>query len=139
MATETMARTDTATISARSRNLGYGWRTDAESTPRGLRIRDIAAPQVEGGLASVEREMAYRHRVCGPGGYYREALFVGGRRVTAIHDLLFTPDAAYDGDDYYEHGTWAEGWAALGQPALTVGTVVQRLRDGDELTVRLEG
>jgi hypothetical protein len=98
-------RSQGATISSRSRNLGYGWRTDAEQTLQGLGVRAMTAPDAVGGLRTIEAEIEYRRRVCGPRGYYREALFVGGRRVRAVWGDLFREDrAAYEAawDRYLE-------------------------------------
>jgi len=155
MTTETETQTE-VTISARSRNLGYGWRTDAEQTSGGLRVRSTTAPDVTGGLATVEREMASRHRVTSPGGYYTEALFVGSARVTHVWDgwVEDHPDylaacelweqsadnanTAYPEARDYPLGAYREGWMIAGGTVHTVRDLVRRLRDGESLRVQLE-
>ena len=84
-------------ITTRNRNLGYG----ATATTRqrqnpitGVTWLEIAEPveSVTGGLATVEHERAEYERTYGGGTDWREALFVGHRRVDSsdyrVRDIL---------------------------------------------------
>jgi hypothetical protein len=78
-----------ATITTRSRNLGYGWSTD--------RLPD--KPDHVGTVKTMRRAMVERARLIGPGTYYYDRLFVGGVPVRAqwgtyIHEILNDLDAA---------------------------------------------
>lgn len=68
----------TVTITTRARNLGYGW----SSTPTGVGCQiEIPTETATGGLRTVEHAMERAHRICSGGVFWREAMFVGGRRV----------------------------------------------------------
>ena len=74
---------ETAKISKRSRNLGYGWKTGARDSASGWYIDPPSAPSATGGLRAVRNEIARRANICGHSTYFNDALFVGGRRALA--------------------------------------------------------
>lgn len=76
---------DTAKITRRTRSLGYGWTTQ----PRRDRaaIEDVRAPTVRGSWREVAKERARCHRITSGGTWYREALYLDGRRVVACRTL----------------------------------------------------
>jgi hypothetical protein len=84
-----MART--VTITTRARNLGYA--SSSTPTGRNTEIEQPAAPRVTGGIATIERALAYDHRIYSGGVFWRNELFVGGARVvrefpTTIRHIL---------------------------------------------------
>jgi hypothetical protein len=74
-------------VSTRSRNLGYGWTNEVEQSEpnrsghRHLRVRQVTRPEVTGGLRTVQEERTRAGKLCSGGVSWREAYFVGGRKV----------------------------------------------------------
>ena len=76
------------TVTRRTRNLGYALATRCEQGPHGLRVVQINRPSFTGTPKQVEAESANCHRIFASGGTsYREAIFVGGKRVTKVAGL----------------------------------------------------
>lgn len=127
------------TISNRNRNLGLGWTNDVEQTEHGLSVRQVSAPDVTGGLRSVERELNHGARVNNSNDW-RVALFVGGQRITAIWGTYWT-GCGRDEDGFEkscpvgrcEH--WADGWIAFDKRQLT--ETLDRLRRGESVRVKV--
>lgn len=70
-------------ISSRNRNLGYGWTNDVVQDGDHLRIAHENIPcMAQGGIATVLRERDDARRI-NSGNDWAEALFVGGKRITA--------------------------------------------------------
>jgi hypothetical protein len=70
-------------ISSRNRNLGYGWTNGVVQDGDHLRIAYENIPcMAQGGIATVLRERAAACRI-NSGNDWAEALFVGGKRITA--------------------------------------------------------
>ena len=83
-------RFEVVKITTRARNLGYGWTTQPMRDR--AEIVDVTAPDVVGGLRTVEQERAKHLRATSGGVWSNAALFVGGRRVrddisTALAEL----------------------------------------------------
>lgn len=126
----TATATNAATISSRSRNLGYGWTNQPEryiqpNGESGLRIQSVDKPDVTGGLASIEAERNRARRI-NNGNWWNERLFVAGRPITAIH--------GYTSDDDYE--TVRECWYRVDSDT-HVDMLLSDLRRGESVTVRL--
>lgn len=73
--------TDKIKITRRSKNLGYGWTTEPVSGSSTPRIQDVKRPNVTGTLRAIEAEYRRRANITSGGVWYRDALYVGGRRV----------------------------------------------------------
>lgn len=71
-------------ITRRTRSLGFGWTTQTVQTRTGLAVAPVTAPDVTGGLAVCEAELARRARHVSGGVSSRTALFLGGRRVRSV-------------------------------------------------------
>lgn len=126
------------TISARSRNLGYGWSTTPDRDAPSPSIVPPSAPNASGGLATVEREAQYHGRVCSGGVYSAARLFVGGRPITGVwdpHRIQYAPDLT----DAELGGPAIPRMVDIG-PGLVmprIGEIVDQLREGRTLRVRL--
>ena len=80
-------KTEQIVITTRNRNLGYGWTNQPRQHREFLRGREVSylaieepVLQVRGGLRTIERERDRALRI-NRGNDWREALFVGARRV----------------------------------------------------------
>lgn len=75
-------------VTTRARNLGYGWTSAAVRDPRGgMRIARVDAPDVVGGLRTVERERDRALRNVSGGTHWAEALFLGDRCIARGGDV----------------------------------------------------
>lgn len=112
----------TATISSRSRNLGYGWSNRASQyhNSRGESLLGVpfpTSPDVTGGLKSLLTERARAQRG-NAGNYWSEALFVAGHRIAYA-----TSETTY----IYNSTSHA-----------SVVDIILALREGHTVTVNLE-
>ena len=73
--------TTTVKITTRTRSLGYGWTTQPHRSRAS--IVEVTAPDVVGGLRTVEAERAKHLRAVSGGTWSNSALFLGGKRVVA--------------------------------------------------------
>lgn len=71
--------TTTAKITTRTRSLGYGWTTQPERDRAA--IVQVNAPDVVGGLRTVEAERTKHARAVSGGAWSNAALFLGSKRV----------------------------------------------------------
>lgn len=72
--------TTTAKITTRTRSLGYGWTTKPATCDRAA-IAQVTAPDVVGGLRTVEAERTKHARAVSGGTWSNAALFLGSKRV----------------------------------------------------------
>ena len=73
------------TITRRTRSLGYALTTNCEQTAHGLRVVRPKAPDFVGTPKQVEAEAARQRRLYASGGTdFREAMFLGGKRIVKI-------------------------------------------------------
>ena len=86
--------TETVTINARSRNLGYGWTNSVVQDGNHLRIAsETITPFAQGGPATVCREISDAYRL-NSGNDWAGALFVAGRRVVRYVDPVYVRNAS---------------------------------------------
>ena len=81
-------------ISARSRNLSYGWATQpVRRANGGAAIAEPTAPTEQGGPATLRRQFAALERAQLGGAWYRGRVFVGGVPIReTIGDVLLALD-----------------------------------------------
>ncbi len=116
-------QTTEATISARSRNLGYGWTTQRGDLGGGPMLLIPTGPGVTGGLANIELEMYRASRIIGDGGCYCDAMYVGGLTISGV----WSPHRQFA--DLRGPGPGWEAWS--------IREIINALRAGDRLRVRL--
>lgn len=138
-----------ATISTRSRNLGYGWTNavirnrplagwsllDVERTAGGLTVEQPVNPNCTGGLRTIETEMRRAARL-NSGNDWRDALFVGLWRVVAVWGQIPVTMPRIN-DDGTKTGEWTfrDGWFI---PSDNLSAyVVSELREGRKVRVKL--
>ena len=133
------------TISARSRCLAFGWEYDRNTD----RVEIVNAPQEQGGMATVRRQMRDWNRARSGGVWTSKAFFVGGRRVRAVWTLLTETSAApkpgfepvYYGPSFEEDeepGAYERHYMGWGRPFDMEGEIMWRLSEGEAVDVMVE-